>query len=326
VHTLSHQVEDAIHLDAFSVADEHARRAPVAQLAEDIQHLDVRKAAERAEVPDHRCAPMLGLVQSLPLQALGRRSVEQVHRGHHRFSLELRWHAPLLEQGAGGCHHSLVPMLDHAALLRRVRHEVVALDPLIRAVGGELRGGDLATIVNAQHLKFEASLLLRHSLNMLDGVRGCRLHHKDDPHEPRCIVHHQQEVAPASRCCWRDGAAVIAVDELELLLCAVHSLTGKGPPLELGHHACVAQLLDVVNLRHPAHHLLTPKLPEHLEVEMPESFVPSPSLIVSTSGEAEGPDHRHVKHVQPVVPAVDLGEKTAAAVPDPEHPSVNLHP
>jgi hypothetical protein len=74
------------------------------------------------------------------------------------------------------------------------------------------------------------------------------------------------------------------------------------------------------------HHLLTPELPEHLKVEMPESSVPSLGLIVSTSGEAEGPGHLHMKHVQPVAPTVDLGEKTTMAVPDPEHPLINLHP
>jgi hypothetical protein len=114
------------------------------------------------------------------------------------------------------------------------------------------------------------------------------------------------------------------VDELELLL--VHNLTGKGLPLELGHHTGVAQLLDVIDLRHPTHYLLTPELPERLEVEMPESFMSSPSFIVSTISEAEGSSHLHVKNVQPVAPVVDLGEKTTAAVPDPVHPSVNLHP
>jgi hypothetical protein len=32
-----------------------------------------------------------------------------------------------------------------------------------------------------------------------------------------------------------------------------------------------------------------------------------------------------VKHVHSVTPAVDLVEKATAVVPDPEHPSVNLH-
>jgi hypothetical protein len=114
-HMLSHRVKDVVRLDAFSVADEHTRCAPVAQLADVVQLLDVRKAAECAEVPDCRCAPMPGFIWSPPLQALGWLPVEQVHRSHHRFSPEFCRHAPLLEQGGGGCHHSLV------------RHRVVAL-------------------------------------------------------------------------------------------------------------------------------------------------------------------------------------------------------
>jgi hypothetical protein len=39
----------------------------------------------------------------------------------------------------------------------------------------------------------------------------------------------------------------------------------------------------------------------------------------------EGLNHLHVKHVQPVAPVVDLGEKATATVSDLEHPSVNLH-
>jgi hypothetical protein len=73
------------------------------------------------------------------------------------------------------------------------------------------------------------------------------------------------------------------------------------------------------------HHLLAPELSERLEVEMPKLFMPTPGLIISTSGEAEGSSHLHVKHVQPVAPSVDLGEKATTAVPDPEHSSVNLH-
>jgi hypothetical protein len=56
----------------------------------------------------------------------------------------------------------------------------------------------------------------------------------------------------------------------------------------LGHHVGVAQLLDVVDLRHPTHHLLTLELPERLEVEMPKPRMPTPGLIISMSGEAEG--------------------------------------
>jgi hypothetical protein len=245
----SHRVEDAIFLDAFSVADEHARHAPVAQLADKVLLHDVHKVVERAEVPDRRYVPVLGLVWSLPLQAPGRRSVEQVHRGHHRFSPELRWHAPLLEQDTGDCHHSLILALNYAILLWRVWRGVVVLDPLICAVGDELHGGELIAVVGPQHLEFEAALLLYRNLYMLDGVHGCRIHRKKDgPHEPLCIIHQQLEVAPASRCRWRDMAAEVTMDEFELLLRMVHNLTRKGLPHELGHHTGVAQLLDVVDL------------------------------------------------------------------------------
>jgi hypothetical protein len=81
----------------------------------------------------------------------------------------------------------------------------------------------------------------------------------------------------------------------------------------------------MVDLWHPTHHLITPKLPEHLKVEMPKSIMPTPGLIISMSGEAEELSHLHVKYVQLVVPMVDLGEKATATVPDLEHPLVNLH-
>jgi hypothetical protein len=64
----------------------------------------------------------------------------------------------------------------------------------------------------------------------------------------------------------------------------VRSLSRKRPSLVLDHHVGVTQLLDVVDLWHPTHHLLAPELPEHLEVEMPKPLVPTPGLIISTSG------------------------------------------
>jgi hypothetical protein len=62
----SHRVEDAVRLDAFSVADEHAQRAPIAQLADDIQLLDVRKVVEHVEVQDRWCGARLHTKSSPP--------------------------------------------------------------------------------------------------------------------------------------------------------------------------------------------------------------------------------------------------------------------
>jgi hypothetical protein len=87
------------------------------------------------------------------------------------------------------------------------------------------------------------------------------------------------------------------VDELKLLLHAVQSLSRKRSSLVLGHHASVAQLLDMVDLRHPVHHLIAPELSECLKVEMPKSLVPTLGLIISMSNEVEGLSHLHVKHV-----------------------------
>jgi hypothetical protein len=42
----------------------------------------------------------------------------------------------------------------------------VALDPIICAVGGELHGGELASVVGVQHLELEAALLFYNSLYM----------------------------------------------------------------------------------------------------------------------------------------------------------------
>jgi hypothetical protein len=93
---------------------------------------------------------------------------------------------------------------------------------------------------------------------------------------------------PTSWCRQRDGAAEVVVDELELLLCAVRSMLRKKSSLVLGLHVGVTQLLDVIDLQHLAHHLLTPELPERLEVEMLKPLVPTPGLIILMSDKAEG--------------------------------------
>jgi hypothetical protein len=51
-------------------------------------------------------------------------------------------------------------------------------------------------------------------------------------------------------------------------------LLWERPPLELGHDVGVAQLLDVVDPEHPTRHPLAPKLPQRVEVQVPEPLVP----------------------------------------------------
>jgi hypothetical protein len=48
----------------------------------------------------------------------------------------------------------------------------VTLNALVGAVGSELSDGELAAVVGAQHPKLVAALLLRRSLDLLDGIHG----------------------------------------------------------------------------------------------------------------------------------------------------------
>jgi hypothetical protein len=68
------------------------------------------------------------------VECLGRRVVEDVDSRHHGLSLEDSRHPPLLEEGPGHPHNSLVAPLDDAVLLRALRRGVVALNaPLQRS-------------------------------------------------------------------------------------------------------------------------------------------------------------------------------------------------
>jgi hypothetical protein len=90
----------------------------------------------------------------------------------------------------------------------------------------------------------------------------------------------------------------------------------------LGHHAGVTQLFNVVDLQHPTHHLLAPKLVERLKVEMSEPPVPAPaSSSQRYRGVGPPPCGAHTTGCG----LVDLTEETMVAVLDQEHPLDNLH-
>jgi hypothetical protein len=48
----------------------------------------------------------------------------------------------------------------------------MALNALLCTIGHELGDGELAPVVSAQRLELLPALLLRHGLEMLDGVHG----------------------------------------------------------------------------------------------------------------------------------------------------------
>jgi len=70
MRTHCHWVEDAIGLDALRVADEDPWRAPVIELADVVELLDERQAAEDVEVADRLLVPVQASYGVLPSRAL----------------------------------------------------------------------------------------------------------------------------------------------------------------------------------------------------------------------------------------------------------------
>ena len=102
---LCRRVGDAVGLDALRVADEDPWRASVVELADVVELLGEREAAEDVEVADRRFVPVLGLVRRLAVKGPGGRAVEEMDGGHHRLPPVDCRHPSLLEEGAGDGHH-----------------------------------------------------------------------------------------------------------------------------------------------------------------------------------------------------------------------------
>ena len=191
---------------------------------------------------------MPGLVRSLAQQALGRRSVEQMHRRHDRFSPVLGRHPPLLQQRAGGGNNSLIAALDHTVLLRRVRRTEVASNTFVDAVVRELGDGELPAVVGVQNLQRVAALLLCFRLEQLHGVNNSVLGGQEgDSHVARGVINHQEEVPAPARGRWRHRVAQVGMDQLQWILSVVLRLLRERSPALLGDDAGVADLLRVLD-------------------------------------------------------------------------------
>jgi hypothetical protein len=113
--------------------------------------------------------------------------------------------------------------------------------------------------------------------------------------------------------------------QLELLSGGVGGLMQVGLALQVGHHVGIAELLNAVDARHAADHLLLAELLQGLEVKMPKAFVLVPCLIITARDKEKEVRHLYMKHVKAVAFPVHLGEKTVASIPDEYHAILNLH-
>ena len=104
--------------------------------------------------------------------------------------------------------------------------------------------------------------------------------------------------------------------KLELLGDLVGGLTWERSALQLGHHASVAELLDVVDVGHAMGHSLLTKLLQDLEVKVPKTLMLVPCFVVLVHDKAKGVCHLHMNHINAVASQLHLGEKTVASILD----------
>jgi hypothetical protein len=114
------------------------------------------------------------------------------------------------------------------------------------------------------------------------------------------------------------------MNKLELLLHAIHGLAREGAPALLCHDAGVAELLDMVDHRYPAHHGLLTELVKHHEVEVAEPLMPALCFIIFPCGEAEWSCRLEVEDIEVARSAANLDKKPPTPIPNPEHTLVHL--
>jgi hypothetical protein len=114
------------------------------------------------------------------------------------------------------------------------------------------------------------------------------------------------------------------VNKLEQLLCAL-GFSRKGSSSLLGDDASVAELPDVLDHRQSTHHVLLAELVQHVEVEVAETLVLVPRLVILAHGKAKRPSRLEVEEIEAIGAAPDLDQKPAALIPNPQHALVDLH-
>jgi hypothetical protein len=72
-------------------------------------------------------------------------------------------------------------------------------------------------------------------------------------------------------------------------------------------------------------HLLFAESPECVEVQMAETLMPFPRLIILARRKTERLCSLKMQNIQPFLPSVYLGKQTAALVPNAKHTIVNLN-
>uniref|UniRef100_A0A0A9DUI7 Uncharacterized protein n=1 Tax=Arundo donax TaxID=35708 RepID=A0A0A9DUI7_ARUDO len=93
----------------------------------------------------------------------------------------------------------------------------------------------------------------------------------------------------------------------------------------LRRDAGVAELLDVLQPRQAAHHVLATQLAKRVEANVPIAGMPAPGIVVLLCREAHRACDVEARDVEPIPPTVHLGDEMALAIPDAQDAILNQH-
>ena len=120
-----------------------------------------------------------------------------------------------------------------------------------------------------------------------------------------------------------DRAALVAMDHIQPPSCSVLCLLRERRPLLLADQACVAQLINMIQLRQTTHQALLCEPPECVEAEVSEPIVPLLGAITGARQQRDRPCQGEGDLVQPIRGAAYLCEKLVLRITHPQNPFLN---
>lgn len=108
------------------------------------------------------------------------------------------------------------------------------------------------------------------------------------------------------------------MDQVQETLSATPRLRWERSPLQLGGDTVSAQLVHLLDVGQPIHHLLPAQLAQRVEVQVPEPLMPQPRAVVATRGQTEWSGDGDAQQVETVRRPLHPCKKTLLLVPDVE--------
>ena len=101
--------------------------------------------------------------------------------------------------------------------------------------------------------------------------------------------------------------------------------SGNGVCCCLSTRQLSQNLIELIDLRQPAHHAALRQLSQHLEVQVPILGMPSPRVVTAPCGQAGRLCNAEDEHVEPVATAVYPRKYATLLAADREHTVLDEH-